>query len=184
MLTEEELIKLYEKLNTKFKFLSQENFILEIQLNLLNYVLEGKPRLNKQEIIPEPKPTPEPLQLNNTPKYIKEKPKLATKIGSEKIKNKPQHIRDKKRLNKKEIIDYIKTKEHTMNDIRDHFKFSTKSTVYYWIAQAGLKLSDLPKKVKVPVTIIKVTTKTKEKPKETTSEDDEDWEDEEEFSEG
>lgn len=74
------------------------------------------------------------------------------------------------RIGSKRIIDFIKTKKHSLEDIQEKFNFKSKEATKYWISKAGVGISDLPSKLKAPVS-----------PKKDLD-DSEDWEDKEEFS--
>lgn len=56
------------------------------------------------------------------------------------VKEKPQ-----RRPDREEIIKFIKTREHTLEEIRKEFHFPTITSVYYWLAQAKVTASELPK---------------------------------------
>jgi len=65
----------------------------------------------------------------------------------QKVEKKPK--KPQPRPDRKEIIKFIQTKEHTLKEIQEEFKFPTITSVYYWLSQAKVSVRDLPKKVKL-----------------------------------
>ena len=119
------------------------------------------------------------MVLKTLKTILKEKPATEDKPKTIKRQAKIDRKRMIKKNDKAGIINFIKKKDHTIQEIQEEFKFPTRSTVYYWIAQAGLKISDIPKKSKKGL-----AESLKEKPDPIKLDvEPEDWEDANEFAE-
>ena len=101
---------------------------------------------------PEIKPQPITPSIDEPVKKQEEQPKPVT----EKVtKTLPQKTQKKTgtptRPDKDKIINFIRTREHTLEEIQIEFELPTLTSVYYWLSQAKVKPRDLPKKKKIVI---------------------------------